>query len=171
MSKKKKKKSVEEKLCDALEMEHDENNGWGRETELMKMEEPDENNIVKTDKSKDIEADYKSVRSNLYSVISKGNEAIDGILEVAHEGDSPRAYEVAAQMIKTVAEANKDLMELHKKVKDINKEEINHNTTTNNAIYVGSTKDLQELVNNTRSASRRLPTDDIVDAEVIEDNE
>ena len=169
---KKKKKSVDEKLCDALEMENDDDKDcWGRETQLMKMKEPDDNNAIQKNKNKDIEADYKSVRSNLYSVISKGNEAIDGILEVAHEGDSPRAYEVAAQMIKTVAEANKDLMELHKKVKDINKEEITNNTTTNNAIYVGSTKDLQELVNNSRSASRRLPTDDIVDAEVVEHNE
>ena len=106
---KKKKKSVDEKLCDALEMENDDDKDcWGRETQLMKMKEPDDNNAIQKNKNKDIEADYKSVRSNLYSVISKGNEAIDGILEVAHEGDSPRAYEVAAQMIKTVAEANKD---------------------------------------------------------------
>jgi len=166
--KKKKKKSVDEKICDALDLKHED--GWGRETELMKIKEPDDTcNLVKS--TKDMEKDYASVRSNLYSVISKGNEAIDGILEVAHEGDSPRAYEVAAQMIKTVAEANKDLMDLHKKVKDINKEEVNNNTTTNNAIYVGSTKDLQELVNQTRSASRRLANDDVIDVEVIEDGE
>ena len=158
---KKKKKTVDEKICDALDLEHEE-----EETQLMKPS-PEESDIVVSDKSKDIEKDYTSVRKNLKEIINKGNGAIDGILAVASEGDSPRAYEVAAQMIKTVAEANKDLMELHKKVKEISKEETNYNATTNNAIYVGSTKELQELVNQSRSASRRIEHDDIIDAEVV----
>ena len=106
--------------------------------------------------------DYRAVRSNLYDIISKGNDAIDGILGVASEGDSPRAYEVAAQMIKTVAEANKDLVDLHKRMKDIRKEETNINTTTNNAIYVGSTKDLQQLIDQSRSAAKNV-TNEIVE--------
>ena len=81
---------------------------------------------------------------------------------VASEGDSPRAYEVAAQMIKTVAEANKDLVDLHKRMKDIRKEETNINTTTNNAIYVGSTKDLQQLIDQSRSAAKNV-TNEIVE--------
>jgi len=159
-----KKKTVDEKICDALDLEHEE-----EETQLMKPS-PEESDIVVSDKSKDIEKDYTSVRKNLKEIINKGNGAIDGILAVASEGDSPRAYEVAAQMIKTVAEANKDLMELHKKVKEISKEETNYNATTNNAIYVGSTKELQELVNQSRSASRRISSNDnIIDTKILED--
>jgi len=155
-----KKKTVNEKIADELNLEYDEPT-----KEIIKKQETP---LAK--QKEDADKDYSSVRGNLYSIISKGNEAIDGILEVAQEGDSPRAYEVAAQMIKTVAEANKDLMDLHKKMKDIKKEEIvnNQNNTTNNAIYVGSTKDLQDILNQSRSVSRRIGSDDIIDAEVEE---
>jgi len=152
------KKRVDEKIADGLNISISENS----EIEPLKetaIEKPTE----------DKEKDYRSVRGNLHSIISKGNEAIDGILEVAHEGDSPRAYEVAAQMIKTVADCNKDLLELHKKMKDLKKEETNY-TTTNNSLYVGSTKDLQELVNQTRSESKRI-RNDIIDVEIIEDDQ
>jgi hypothetical protein len=155
-----KKKTVNEKIADELNLEYDEPT-----KEIIKKQETP---LAK--QKEDADKDYSSVRGNLYSIISKGNEAIDGILEVAQEGDSPRAYEVAAQMIKTVAEANKDLIDLHKKMKDIKKEEIvnNQNNTTNNAIYVGSTKDLQDILNQSRSVSRRIGSDDIIDAEVEE---
>ncbi len=152
------KKRVDDKIADALNISISEKS----EIEPLKetaIEKPTE----------DKEKDYRSVRGNLHSIISKGNEAIDGILEVAHEGDSPRAYEVAAQMIKTVADCNKDLLELHKKMKDLKKEEKNY-TTTNNSLYVGSTKDLQELVNQTRSESKRI-RNDIIDVEIIEDDQ
>ena len=155
-----KKKTVNEKIADERNVDYEEPTKEitkKPETPLAKQKE-------------DADKDYRSVRGNLYSIIDKGNEAIYGILEVAQEGDSPRAYEVAAQMIKTVAEANKDLMDLHKKMKDIKQEEIvtNQNNTTNNAIYVGSTKDLQDILNQSRSASRRIRSDDIIDAEVEE---
>ncbi len=155
-----KKKTVNEKIADELNLEYEE-----PKKEITKKQETP---LAK--KTDDADKDYRSVRSNLYCIIDKGNEAIDGILEVAQEGDSPRAYEVAAQMIKTVAEANKDLMDLHKKMKDIKKEDVvnNHNNTTNNAIYVGSTKDLQDIVNQSRSASRRIGSDDIIDVEAEE---
>ena len=150
------KKRVDEKIADALNI---------RISEKNEIEQVKETAIEKSVEDKD--KDYRSVRCNLHSIISKGNEAIDGILEVAHEGDSPRAYEVAAQMIKTVADCNKDLLELHKKMKDLKKEETNY--TTNNSLYVGSTKDLQELVNQTRSESKRIHND-IIDIEIIEDD-
>ena len=157
-----KKKTVNEKIANELDMELQE------ETKEIEVKKTEDAPLVK--QTEDADKDYRSVRGNLYSIISKGNEAIDGILEVAQEGDSPRAYEVAAQMIKTVAEANKDLMDLHKKMKDLKTQDVvnNHNNTTNNAIYVGSTKDLQELVNQSRSASRRIESDDIIDVEVEE---
>ena len=87
--------------------------------------------------------DFNEVRRSLKDIIDRGTEAIDGILQVASETESPRAYEVAAQMIKTVADANKDLLEIHKKIKDIKKENTTVNNTTNNSLFLGSTKDLQ----------------------------
>ena len=137
-------------------------------SEALGMEAPEEKPLIKRERkeiqvsnpNKDSDNDYKTVRSNLHNLIDQGQEAIDGILAVASEGDSPRAYEVAAQAIKTVAELNKDLIDLHKQVKEIRKEEVVNNNTTNNSIYVGSTKDLQELINQDRSASKRLAKDD-----------
>jgi len=83
-------------------------------------------------------------------LITKGSSAIDGILHVASEGDSPRAYEVVGQLIKSVAEANKDLIELHKKIKEIKDNTVINNNQTqtkiDNAIFVGSTADLQKML-------------------------
>lgn len=93
--------------------------------------------------SKKADRDFEEVRRNLKEVIDRGNEAIDGILQVASETESPRAYEVAAQMIKTVADANKDLLDIHKKLKDIRKETTTVHNTTNQSLFVGSTKELQ----------------------------
>ena len=71
----------------------------------------------------DIEKDYEYTRGNLYSIIEKGQEAINGILELAQESEMPRAYEVAGQLIKSVSDATDKLMDLQKKLKDVNKEE------------------------------------------------
>jgi hypothetical protein len=107
---------------------------------------------------RDFEDDYKQVRSNLKHLVSTGEEAIEGILKVATEGDHPRAYEVVSQLIKTVSEVNKDLIDLHKKTKEIKKEENKYvqKNTTNNAFYVGSTSDLQDLVNASRSRTKAI---------------
>ena len=115
---------------------------------------------------KDLGNDYKHVRGNLRDLIDVGQDAIDGILSVAQDSDSPRAYEVAGQMIKAVADMNKDLMDLHNKMKVITKEETTINHNTNNSIYVGSTSDLQDLINQSRSAKKAL---NIVDE--VEDDE
>ena len=104
----------------------------------------------------DAEQDYKKIRKNLYGLMGDGQNAIDGILKVATEGDSPRAYEVVAQLLKTVSEINKDLMDLHKQVKEVNKEENVYNNNTTNAIYVGSTSDLQDLINPDRSRNKKV---------------
>lgn len=102
-------------------------------------------------KEKDFDIDYTTVRCNLKELISKGNTAIEGILHVASEGDSPRAYEVVGQLIKTLVDANKDLIELHNKVKQITDKisVVNNNQTQtkiDNAIFVGSTADLQKML-------------------------
>ena len=109
------------------------------------------------------ENDFNITRKNLKELIDRGSEAIDGILKIASEGEQPRAYEVAATLIKTVAEVNTDLMDLHKKMADMDKTEVNVNNTTNNAIYVGSTLELQDLINNDRS-SRAKARQDVLDA-------
>ena len=95
----------------------------------------------------DITKDYEYTRGNLYSIIEKGQEAINGILELAQESEMPRAYEVAGQLIKSVSDATDKLMDLQKKVKDVNKEEeAKGPTTVNNALFVGSTTELQKLL-------------------------
>lgn len=102
--------------------------------------------IVKS-KEVDIEKDYEYSRANLYSLIEKGQEAINGIMEVAGEGGSPRAYEVAGQLIKSVADTTDKLIDLQKKLKDV--EEDSKKTignVTNNAVFVGSTSELQKML-------------------------
>jgi len=99
--------------------------------------------------TEDIRKDYEYTRGNLYSIIEKGQEAINGILELAQESEMPRAYEVAGQLIKNVSDATDKLMDLQKKLKDINKEEEKKGpTTVNNALFVGSTADLQKMLKN-----------------------
>ena len=95
----------------------------------------------------DITRDYEYTRGNLYSIIEKGQEAIDGILELAQESEKPRAYEVAGQLIKSVSDATDKLMDLQKKLKDGNAEDKQGPTNvTNNALFVGSTADLAKLI-------------------------
>ena len=95
----------------------------------------------------DITRDYEYTRGNLYSIIEKGQEAIDGILELAQESDMPRAYEVAGQLIKSVSDATDKLMDLQKKLKDVNEETQSKGpNTVNNALFVGSTAELAKLI-------------------------
>jgi len=156
------KKTVNEKISDALDASFE-----TKENKTIQRKKPTEIQVKGTDSEKD----YWLVRKNMKELISTGEEAIDGILKVAIEGDSPRAYEVAAQMIKAVAETNKDLIDLHQQMKNINKEETNINNITNNALYIGSTRELQDLINQERSAKKALTNHDIIDAEVMEDDE
>merc|ERR1711965_1117323 len=95
----------------------------------------------------DVKKDYDYTRGNLYSIIEKGQEAINGILELAQEGEMPRAYEVAGQLIKNVADATDKLLTLQQKLKDVEDEkDLKGPTTVNNALFVGSTAELQKLL-------------------------
>ena len=95
----------------------------------------------------DVNKDYDYTRGNLYSLIEKGQEAINGIMEVAGETASPRAYEVAGQLIKSVADTTDKLADLHKKIKDIEEDNIKtQGNVTNNALFVGSTAELQKML-------------------------
>ena len=100
-----------------------------------------------TDKEEHIDKDYEYSRANLYSLIEKGQEAINGIMEVAGEGGSPRAYEVAGQLIKSVADTTDKLIDLQKKLKEVEEDsKKTTNNVTNNAVFVGSTSELQKML-------------------------
>lgn len=96
----------------------------------------------------DKQKDYEYSRAQLYSLIEKGQEAVNGALELANEGDSARSYEVAINGIKNVSEVAEKLIDLQKKLKDIDAESVtnNHTSVTNNSVFVGSTSDLQKMI-------------------------
>lgn len=113
--------------------------------------------------SEDHQKDYVEVRENLKRVIIQSESAIEGVLEVAAETQNARAYEVAAQLIQATLEANNKLMNLHKQMKELVKEDIGKQITTNNNIFVGNTTELSNFL----KARKQLET--IIDVEVIDD--
>ena len=116
------------------------------DTEIVPSKKPTlrKDEVVKIN---EIDKDYDYTRGNLYSLIEKGQEAINGIMEVAGESASPRAYEVAGQLIKSVADTTDKLLDLQKKVKDVKEENgSTTNNVTNNALFVGSTSDLSKIL-------------------------
>jgi hypothetical protein len=116
-------------------------------SEIVESKPPTKKPEVVKSKDIDIEKDYEYSRANLYSLIEKGQEAINGIMEVACEGGSPRAYEVAGQLIKSVADTTDKLIDLQKKLKDVEDEtKKTTNNVTNNAVFVGSTSELQKML-------------------------
>tara|TARA_B100001287_G_scaffold235160_1_gene207191 strand:+ start:1026 stop:1472 length:447 start_codon:yes stop_codon:yes gene_type:complete len=105
---------------------------------------------IKSDKE-DLTKDYEYSRAQLYSLVEKGQEAVDGALDVAQQSDSARAYEVAGQLIKHVADTADKLVDLQKKMKEIDEVNTKQNTTnvTNNSLFVGSTSELQKMLKQT----------------------
>ena len=113
----------------------------------------------KIDENKtDIDNDYTHSRDNYYNLIDKGNQAIDGILDIAKEGQHPRAYEVAGQLIGQVAQTVDKLQDLQKKLKDLKELPKSANTQIKNALFVGSTNELQKMLN-------RKKEDEIIEGE------
>ena len=123
------------------------------ETEIIK--ETHENKIGEISNSiQDIKKDYEYTRGNLYSLIEKGQEAINGILQLAQESEMPRAYEVAGQLIKNVADATDKLMDLQKKLKNIEEDKQPRGpTNVTNALFVGSTAELAKLLKKQSNSS------------------
>lgn len=113
--------------------------------------------------SNNFQKDYKAVQENLKSLIGSGNIALESALKVATESDSPRAFEVVAILLKTMADLNNNVLDVHKKAKDTtgNKVELKQ---TNNSVFVGSTKDLQNILNKDRSTEK-----DIIESEIVQD--
>lgn len=110
------------------------------ETDLEKIEE------TKKDQKTDVEKDYEYARGNLYSLMEKSQEALNGILELAQESDMPRAYEVAGQLIKSTGEIADKILLVHKILKDVEEDKPKGPTTVNNALFVGSTADLAKFL-------------------------
>ena len=114
-----------------------------------------ETDLVEVEKEKtsvsvpqDVDNDYKYARENLYGVIEKGTEALDTLIDLAKASEHPRAFEVVSQLTKTLVDANKDLLDIQKKVKDLKKEdEKEQPQQVTNALFVGSTAELQKMIN------------------------
>ena len=102
--------------------------------------------IKPVDNSVDPQKDYEYSRSQLYRLVEKGQEAVDGILEIAQESGHPRAFEVAGQLIKNVADTTDKLIDLQKKMKDLDSPSKKGPTTVNNSLFVGSTAELSKLI-------------------------
>ena len=104
--------------------------------------------ILKPDtKNDDIESDYKYARENLYNAIERGSDALEELVELAKQSQSPRAFEIVGQMIKTLTDSNKDLLEIQKKVKDLKREEKSKGpNNVTNALFVGNTAELQKML-------------------------
>ena len=91
--------------------------------------------------------DYKYARENLYNIIEKGQESLNTLVDVAQQSQHPRAFEVVSQLVKTLSDTNKDLLELQRKIKVINKDITEGPKTVNNSLYVGNTAELQKFIN------------------------
>ena len=115
-------------------------------TEVMPIEVVEEKKEIVIPKDKDPDTDFEVGRENLYNLLDKGNEAIDGILALAKEGEHPRAYEVAGQLIKTVSEVSQNLLDLQEKLKKIKDVPNTGPKSVTNALFVGSTTELTKLL-------------------------
>ena len=112
-------------------------------TDLVEVEKENK----KVDVPDEIDNDYKSARENLYGVIEKSTDALDNLIDLAKASEHPRAFEVVAQLTKTLVDANKDLLDIQKKVKDLKREDKKENPkNVTNALFVGSTAELQKMI-------------------------
>lgn len=119
-------------------------------TPMDEMEEPKPEK-VEVDTA-DVEADYKYARGELYELIQKGQVAIEELLDVARSSNHPRAYEVAFQGIKNVADITDKLADLQKKMKDLGEDKKKSPTTVNNTMFVGSTAELAKMLKNAKKS-------------------
>ena len=114
--------------------------------ELAKSEPVEKKVIPRPKENDDIENDYKYQRENFYNLVEKGTDAIEGILEIARESEHPRTYEVAGNLIKQVAEVTEKLGDLQEKMKKLKEVPNNAPKSVTNALYVGSTAELQKML-------------------------
>ena len=115
-------------------------------TELQKHVEKTKD--LRKSQTPEVQQDYEISRAQLHNLVMKGQEAVDGILDVARASDHPRAYEVAATTIKAVGDVTDKLIDLQGKMKELDKEDKKGPTNVTNAMFVGSTSDLQKMLKN-----------------------
>ena len=130
----------------------------GVETEDSKPESKPPAVVRKDDKDTDVDNDHDYSREAYYDLIQKGQEAIDGILSVAKEGEHPRAYEVAGQLIKSVGDTVDKLQDLNKKLKDLKELPKTADTKIQNALFVGSTAELQKMLKKSEAIEGKTTT-------------
>ena len=116
--------------------------------EILDIEPMKQEVLAPDNSNKDVEDDYDYARRNLRDLIDSGMGDLDRVMEIARQSESPRAFEVATNLLKTLTDTNKDLLEFAKKKKDLTQEKEKAQTVTNNALFVGSTADLQKLIQN-----------------------
>ena len=139
------KKTVDDKLNDIFDVQ-------GKIVEQapvpVVVEQPKKEVVSGAPNDESIDADYEYARENLKLFIEQGKVAMENIIFLAKEGESPRAYEVVGQLIKTLSDTNKDLLDLGKKVKDLKskKDDTQQPQHVTNALFVGSTAELQKLI-------------------------
>jgi len=132
------KDTIDKQLDDILDI----NTEIKQEVEILPKQLP-----TTKDRGESIVNDYKYARENLYGLVERGQDAIDGILDVAKETEHPRAYEVAGQLLKTVGDTAEKLLDLQKKIKELEKDEEGQKIgTQHNHLYVGSTSELQKFL-------------------------
>ena len=128
-------------------------------SELQKHVEKVKPSLKKSEQA-DVISDYETSRANLHNLVMKGQEAVDGIMDVARASDHPRAYEVAALMIKNVGDVTDKLIDLQRKMKELDADDKRVTNNTTNAMFVGSTSDLQKMLKNiNKSESTRQDND------------
>lgn len=144
------KKTMDEKLSDIFNIEPTIIESDAVEIRDEALPVPKKETLPVSKEVLNIDDDYEYARNNLKGLIENGKNVIENIMYLAKEGESPRAYEVAGQLIKTIADTNKDLLDLSKKVKDVKKDEEKAKeqgvTNVNNTLFVGSTAELQKLI-------------------------
>jgi len=101
--------------------------------------------------SDDVDADYQYARENLYNVIERGSDALNTLVEIANQSESPRAFEIVSTLIKTLSDANKDLLEVQTKVKKLKEETATGPKNVTNALFIGNTSELQKLIRDRKS--------------------
>ena len=153
----------DEKINDILGLDPSENEKSMVTTESFKPP------VERKDGEKDVDVDYDYSRESYYNLIDKGNQAIEGILEIAKEGQHPRAYEVAGQLIGQVGQTVDKLQDLQKKLKDLKELPKSADTKIQNALFVGSTAELQKMLNRKETPEAR--NEKAIENEIVDGKE
>ena len=114
--------------------------------------------VLKKSETEDVQQDYEISRAQLHNLVMKGQEAVDGILDVARASDHPRAYEVPGQLIKSVGDVADKLIDLQGKMKELGKEDKKGPSTVNNTMFIGSTADLQKMLKQQKNINKTEET-------------